>query len=109
MFAADWRHRARSGARQYVVQPPASISEYWMTRICPRCEVRATLETRREHQFRCRRGGRVTAVTASSSDQRQPSPRIAHDALAGVAAGHVGDLDLDVVTGRLAVQPFHFG
>jgi hypothetical protein len=30
MFAADWRHSARSGARQYVAQPPASISEYWM-------------------------------------------------------------------------------
>src|SRR5713226_9642092 len=37
------------------------------------------------------------------------SPRVARDALAGVAAGDVGELALESGSEREAVEPFHLG
>src|SRR5882762_1072954 len=68
---------------------------------------RCRRRSRRRRQTRTSKGGPRQGGTMPWSDgQVWPSPCIAHDALAGVAAGDLGELALEGGSGRPAVQPF---
>src|SRR3954453_22538925 len=56
-----------------------------------------------------RRARAQTISRSGTSLSAACSPGIAHHALAGIAAGHVGELALEGGRRRPAVQPFHFG